>query len=253
MIKSNEPYKILIVEDEPAIRESLAEMLEIKNYLVIVAKNGIDGLKAVHEQNPDLIISDVMMPEMDGFEFLKEIRSNSATSLIPIIMLTAKIELESRLHGLELGADDYLTKPFEFRELQLKIHNLLFSRAKLVNKLSPNLGQQDFFSQDELFLKKLNLLLENRIEDSKLRTDELAIQLHMSLSTFNRRIKNVIGKSPNQYLREFRLKRARAMIRLNYGNLSEIAGKTGFSSLSYFSTSYKQYFGENPKDAFVEK
>ena len=241
-------YRILIVEDDEALKESISDMLEIKGYDVSTAQNGLLGINAVKEKKPDLIISDVMMPEMDGFEMLKEIKMNPDMDLIPIIMLTAKVELESKLKGLELGADDYLTKPFEFRELNLKIHNLLQSREKLVRKIVTTPQKFVVASQDDIFLNKLNLLLNEQLNNPKLLTESIASQLNMSLSTFNRRLQKITGKSPNQYLKEFRLNRAKEMIQLNYGNISEIANKTGYSSIAYFSSSYKDFFGNNPTE-----
>ncbi len=229
------------------MRESLQDMLEINGYEITLAENGLKGLDAIQQQRPDLIISDVMMPEMDGFELLEKIREDTQTELIPVVMLTARVELESKLRGLELGADDYITKPFEFRELNLKISNLLRRREKLIHSSHTMPAKPSGMSQDAVFLKKLHLLLDELIEDPKLQMDAIASQLNMSLSTFNRRLKKVTGKAPNRYVKEYRLERSRQMIRLNYGNLSEVAFKTGFSSLSYFSSCYKEHFGTSPK------
>lgn len=246
-------FTILIVEDEDSIRESLQDMLEINGYNVTVAENGVEALKSIQEQKPDLIISDVMMPEMDGFEFLKAVKCNTKTELVPIIMLTAKVELESKLYGLELGADDYITKPFEFRELNLKINNLLQRYQKLIKTLSTLPKENVIDSQDSVFIKKLNLLFDEQLDNSKLNMDDIASQLNMSSSTFNRWHKKIVGKSPNQYIKEYRLNRAKEMIQLNYGSVSEIAFKTGFSSLSYFSTVYTDFFGINPSDDYPLK
>jgi len=243
----NTQHHILIVEDEKAIRESLQDMLEINGYVVAIAENGLEGLKSIQEQKPNLIISDVMMPFMDGFELLRVMKSSFETELIPIIMLTAKVELESKLYGLELGADDYITKPFEFRELNLKINNLLVKHKKLTDNINRGVKAT---SQDVVFIKKLHLLLDEQIDNSKLSIDIIASQLNMSISTFSRWHKKIIKSSPNQYLKEYRLNRAKEMIQLNYGNVSEIALKTGFSSLSYFSTVYTDFFGINPSDDY---
>lgn len=243
-------HTILIVEDERALRESISAMLELHGYKVILSENGKEGLEITHKHMPDLIISDIMMPEMDGFEFLHEIRSNPDTELIPIIMLTARADLESKLQGLELGADDYTTKPFEFRVLHLKIINLLQRRQKLLDALKPTLEQDSLESANVVFLKQLDLLLSEQIGDPKLLTGNIALQLNMSHSTFNRRLKKLTGKSPNQYTKEFRLQKARRMILMNYGNVSEIAFKTGFGSLAYFSSQYKTHFGSNPSGDF---
>ena len=166
--------------------------------------------------------------------------------------MTAKVELESKLRGLEIGADDYITKPFEFKELALKISNLLRTRKKLISKTGPA-NSSEPVSQDSIFIKKLNLLLNEQLDNSKLRIESVAFQLNLSLSTFQRKLKNITGKSPNQYIKEHRLLRARTMINVNYGNLSEIARQTGFGSLSYFSKAYKDFFGTTPSDDYPEK
>lgn len=246
------PHRILIVEDEAVIRASLRDMLEMNDYQVDVAANGLQGLNAIEEKTPDLVLSDIMMPEMDGFELLEALKNKRETELLPIIMLTAKVELESKLHGLELGADDYITKPFEFRELKLKIHNLLQRYKKLEEKLSAA-STQNMDSQDAVFVRKLNLLFDEQIGNVHLSIEQVASQLNMSVSTFNRWHKRILGKSPNQYMKEYRLNRAKEMIRINYGSISEIAHKTGFGSLSYFSTVYTDFFGQNPSHDFPQK
>ena len=122
--------RLLVIEDDLNIRESLAEMLDLHGFEVLLAENGRTGLRLAMENLPGLIITDIMMPEMNGFEMLSSLRKQQQTELVPVIVLTAKVELESKLKGLELGADDYLTKPFAFRELHLKINNLLQTREK---------------------------------------------------------------------------------------------------------------------------
>jgi len=240
-------YQILIVEDDAAIRESLTELLEVNNFRVRQAVNGKKGLEEVNGKLPDLILCDIKMPIMDGYEFLINIRKNAATELIPVIMITAKVDFESKLHGLELGVDDYITKPFEFKELFLKVTNLLNTRKKIAQSLSVLPLTTSFQSQDEVLIKKLKLIIEENIERSSISVEDIAKQLFMSTSTFQRKIKCIINKTPNQFIKEYRLKRAKSMIQLNYGTLSEIAFKTGFTSLSYFSASYKNFFGHNPK------
>tara|TARA_R110001592_G_scaffold236456_3_gene494779 strand:- start:9 stop:752 length:744 start_codon:yes stop_codon:yes gene_type:complete len=241
-------YKILIVEDDVAIRESLIDMLEINEYIVFSVENGLKGLELIEQQHLDLIISDVAMPEMDGFELLKKIRDNAKTELIPTIMLTAKVELESKLKGLEMGADDYITKPFEFRELHLKINNLIQKQEKLIHHFSLIPDKNLMPSQDIIFLKKLKFLLEENITESKLQIDFLAKHLCMSTSTLQRKVKKITGKPTVQIIKEFKLKKAQEMITANYGTLSEIAYKSGFNSLSYFSTSYKEFLRKTPTE-----
>lgn len=242
-------YHILLIEDEQAIRESLSEMLEIFGHKVVGAINGKEGLEQLEVVIPDIIITDVMMPEMDGFDFLKAIRKKEEYSMIPVIMLTAKVDVESKLHGLELGADDYITKPFEFRELNLKINNILKSRERIIELAT----QEDpldkkIISQEEIFLKKFRLLLDESLGNVELNVSFLAKHLNMSSSTLQRRVQKIIGQPTVQVIKEYKLVRAQRMIKANYGTLSEIAFKTGFKSLAYFSTSYKEHFGHSPKE-----
>lgn len=243
-------FTILTVEDDIAIGETLTVLLEKYGFDSILAKDGSEGLSMIDAEKPDLVITDVMMGGMNGFELLAEIRRRPGTELLPVIMLTAKIDLRSRLHGLELGADDYLTKPFEFQELYLKISNLLNTRIKI--QQSPEATRHKGFekSEKEAFLNKLESIVDERMEAQDLKINVIADLLNMSLSTFQRKIKKFTGKSAVSWLNDYKLTRARKLIRLGYGTLSEIATKCGFKSLSYFSTSYKQFFGRNPSSDY---
>jgi len=222
------------------------DILDVEYQHIFTAKNGEEGLKEVVKNRPDLIISDIMMPVMDGFGFLKEIRKNPDTELIPVIFLTGKVMLETKLKSLEFGADDYITKPFEIKELLLKVQNLIKTRRKMLQMLHSNPEKVFSESQDEVFLKKIKLALEDNLKDVDLSMDLLAEQLHISSSTLQKKLKKITGKSVSRFVREYRLKRARDLIDLDYGNISEIASKTGFRNVSYFSSSYKEFFGDNP-------
>lgn len=236
---NSDTRNILIVEDDKAILEILIELLELHNYNVTSAVNGKKGLQAIQKEIPDLVILDVMMPEMDGFEVLKRIRANSKTELVPVIMLTAKADLESHMTGLTLNADDYVTKPFEFPVLDLKIRNLIAKHEKLNGTNKPA-------SREAVFLHKLNSIIDDQLSNSELSVADISNSLNISSSTFNRQLKKVCNKTPNNYVKEYRLNRAKEMIISDIGNVSQIAFKTGFSSLSYFSSQYKNHFGTNP-------
>lgn len=247
---SGKTARILVVEDEVLIRESIMDMLEMNDFIPVPAKNGSVAMEIIRSEKPDLILSDLMMPVMDGFELIRQVRANRETELIPFIMITAKVDLESKLEGLELGVDDYITKPFEFRELLLKITNFLTARDKLLQR---NLVQPDgpgFYSSESVLLNKLRLTLEEHLEHENISIDFLCKQLYMSPATLNRRIRNLTGKSPGQIVKEFKLKKARNMILMNFGSLSEIAVKSGFNSLSYFSSAYKEFYGCSPNEDF---
>lgn len=239
-------YKILYIEDEKHIRDTMTDIFELQGFDISTAGNGKEGLEKLKKNKPDIIISDIMMPEMDGFEFINIIRKNKETELIPLIFVTAKTLNTEKLMGLELGADDYIVKPFEFQELLLKVRNILNTRKKLLQKLYTEPEKIITESQDEIFLKELKLIIEDKISDPDLSLDDIARSINYSTSTLQRRLKVITGKSVSQFIREYRLKRARALILLNYGTLSEIVKKTGFSNIQYFSQSYKEFFNISP-------
>jgi len=237
---------ILIVEDEALLRESLADLLAMNGYTVQTAKNGLEGLGKLRDLDIDLVLCDITMPVMDGYEFVKAVRASKSLELLPIIFLTARIEFASKLKGLELGIDDYITKPFEFRELKLKMRNLLHRQKKQAAQQVEPAPQGAAIPADTMFLKQLQLVLSEQMANSNLTTTAVASHMHMSLSTFSRHLKRLTGKVPNQYIREVRLERARQMIASGYGNITEIALACGFASLSYFSTCYKEQYGHSP-------
>jgi len=247
MEKKLSGYSILVIEDDRSIRESLVELLEVSGFKVLTANNGKKGLECINRLIPDLVLTDIMMPEMDGFEVLKNIRSNPKTELLPVIMLTAKVDLNSKLHGLGLAANDYITKPFQFKELHLKISNLLNTRNKLLYQSNASFDTNTITSGDQIFLKKLRLLLDQNIDQPKLQVDFLAEHLCMSPSTLQRKVKKITGKPTVQVVKEYKLRRAQEMVISGYGTLSEIAFKSGFNSLAYFSSCYKDFFGKSPK------
>lgn len=241
-----EKIRILLVEDEVNVRETVAEVLRIKGFFVLLADTGKKALEVLKRNTVDLIVSDIMMPEMDGYEFLEELRKRPDTELIPVIFVTAKVDLDDRLKGLERGVNDYITKPFEIKELIARINNLVAERKRLIKRAisEPDAIQVD--SEDEVFLKKIKMILEEYISVPELGVDLMAEQLNMSRSTLQKKIKKITNKSVTQFVREFRLKRAKYLLTEGHGNISEVSRKTGFNSVSYFSSSYKNYFGKSP-------
>ncbi len=254
---------ILIVEDNYDMREYIKEILE-KDYVVEEAVNGEQGIRKAESIIPDLIISDMMMPKMDGNEMTRILKNSEKTSHIPVIILTAKIGHENKLEGLETGADDYLTKPFDIKELQVRIKNLINLRKKLQEKLSKiemsaatvkensSLSNQSkpvkLRSVDERFLDKIEKIINEHISEEDFSTEELGRKLGMSYSQVFRKIKALTGKSPNLFVRSIRLLKAKAMIENGDGNISEIAYSVGFSSPVYFSKCFKEEFGYPPKN-----
>lgn len=238
--------RILLIEDESDIRENLAELFENRSFTVFTAENGRFGYEKAREIIPDAIISDVIMPVMDGFEFLEAIKNDARTMHIPVIMLTAKSMLESKLKGLKIGADDYVTKPFEFEELLARVQSAVTNRRRVLQKIKIAPSEKDVESKDDVFLRKVIAAVEKNIDNFNFSIDDLAREIGYSRSSIQKKIKVLTGKTTSQLIREFRLERARQLIQQDAGFLSEIALAVGFNSLSYFSNSYKEYFGVPP-------
>ncbi|NJM94684.1 MAG: response regulator transcription factor [Cytophagales bacterium] len=160
--------KVLIVEDDLNILETMADLLEINRYEVYKASDGLRGLEQLERQVPDVIISDIMMPYMDGFDFLRHVRQNRETEHVPVLFVTAKVTLDSKIMGLEFGADDYITKPFEMKELLLKIRNLIDRRAKIIRAILTNPDQVDELDRDREFLRNIKLTWSHHITNPDL-------------------------------------------------------------------------------------
>ena len=219
-------------------------------YKIIEAANGKEGITKAEEVIPDLIISDVMMPEMDGYKFCERIKTKELTSHIPVILLTAKADRESKLTGLETGADDYLSKPFDADELKLIVRNLIEQRKKVRERFSREITlepkQIAITSFDEKFLNKVMTIIEDHIGDENFSIDELSREVGYSNMHFYRKLKALAGETPSQFLRTIRLKRAAELLRKKSDNVTQIAYSVGFSSLSYFNKCFKEQFGVTP-------
>jgi CheY-like chemotaxis protein/AraC-like DNA-binding protein len=253
---------ILVVEDNYDMREYIKESLG-EDYCVEEAVNGEQGVRKAENIIPDLIISDMMMPKMDGNVMTRILKNDEKTSHIPIIILTAKSGQESKLEGLETGADDYLTKPFDIKELQVRIKNLINVRRKLqekfrnagyVNTETEHGSQADKIRNlilkgiDEKFINKVLGVIDEHISEESLSVEEIGNEVGMSRAQFYRKIIALTGMSPRIYLRTIRLVKAKKMIEEKQGNISEIAFSVGFSSPSYFAKCFKDEFGYTPSD-----
>lgn len=238
---------IVIIEDQTSIRENLKDIFELNDYKTIAVSNALEGLNVIYQNNPDMVVTDVMMPDMSGFEMVERIRSNSAYAHIPIIFLTAKTAFEDKMFGLNLGAVDYITKPFDVKELLQKVKNLteFAVKQRIVSMVQPE--ALDVKSNDELFVEQLKEIIQSNLNNDRLDADFLAVKLNYSSSSIHKKIKNITQKSTNQFIREYKLDLAKQMILKPHANISEIAFNLGFNSLSYFSKSYKSYFGVSPK------
>ncbi len=250
---SNNSRILLVVEDNADVRRYVVEQLQDR-YQVLEAEHGKAGLELALTHIPDLIISDVMMPEMDGIELCKRLKQNEKTSHIPIIILTAKADRTDRLEGLQIGADDYLTKPFDSEELQLRATNLVQQRQQLIERFS-KIGSVAIrpvkpVSPEEIFLQKAVKIVRERMEDEEFGVVELADALLMSRHQLHRKIKALTDKSPSVFIRSLRLQAAKDLLQQGEYNVSEVAFRLGFNSLAYFSKCFAQEFGQ-PPSAFI--
>lgn len=251
-ITAHSQYKILIVEDEAEIGDFLMNSLNEK-YTISIAKNGLDGLAKIKLNEPDLIVSDVMMPEMDGFEMCEKIKTDPVTCHIPVILLTALGDKENIIRGLEFGADDYISKPFSLRHLELRVEKLLENNHRIKeyfskNSVIPEVGIE-ISGRDKDFLNKVIDAIESNLSDSNFGVEELAKEIGLSPSQFYRRLKQLTGQIPNGYLRNYRLQKAAELLKSNAGlNVAEVMYQIGIESSSYFSTSFKKLHGVSPSE-----
>lgn len=232
------------------MRQFIKERL-LPHYRVTEAENGEKGLKTALKNPPDLIVTDLMMPRMDGIEFCKRIKTELLTSHIPVIMLTAKAGRENKIEGLETGADDYLTKPFDGKELLVRIKNLIEQRQRLRElfgkrdtKVNP--GEVTVTSLDQRFLEQLLYLLEAEHADPGFGVPQMQQALAMSKTQLHRKLKSLTNESPGELLRNFRLKMAAQLLRQKEDSITRIAYKVGFNNLSYFAKCFKELYGQSP-------
>jgi len=248
LIDTDKPL-LLIVEDNSDVRHYIISHLE-DDYRIQEAIDGEDGLTQALNHIPDLIISDVMMPKMDGFELCDKLKTDEKTSHIPIIMLTAKATSEDKLEGYETGADDYIMKPFEAAELKVRIKNLIEIRRKLHKKFSSDDFSipKEFSSIDERFLNKVMKVINEHVSEENFSIELLSKESAMSKEQIYKKLKALTGKSPSLFLRSIRLVRAKKMIKENKMTISEISYLVGFSSPAYFTKCFKEEFGKSPSD-----
>ncbi|KQC29572.1 hybrid sensor histidine kinase/response regulator transcription factor [Flagellimonas eckloniae] len=245
-------HTVLVVENEVDVQTFLMGTLS-ETYNVTLANNGVEGLQKIKQQQPDLIISDIMMPEMDGFEFCEKIKSDTTTCHIPVLLLTALGENQDIIKGLEFGADEYISKPFSIKHLELRIEKLIQNNVQLKEYFSKNstLPKKDIgiSKRDKEFLSNVIDIIENNISNSNFGIEELASKIGLSTSHFYRRLKQLTGQIPNVYLRNYRLQRAAELLKNNEGlNVAEVMYQIGIESNSYFSTSFKKLHGVSPSE-----
>lgn len=267
----NERAKVLVVEDNDDIREYIRQALE-NQFVVLTARNGLEGLKKVQEENPDFVISDIMMPEMDGVTLCRSIKEDILTSHISVILLTAKDALRDKEEGYEAGADSYLTKPFSAKLLLSRIHNILRQRRTIASQLmsrplpiSPEAEQGKVTPPDDeikeksdaekalnpldhQFIDKINNIINENISLEDLGVSFLAERMCMSQSSLYRKLMAIVGVSANEYIRHIRLGRAEEMLRSGEMNITEVAFSTGFGSHSSFGKAFRKEYGMSPSE-----
>ncbi|GAB3808451.1 two-component regulator propeller domain-containing protein [Spirosoma humi] len=241
---------VLIVEDNTELREFLAAELAV-SYQVLSAPNGETGWQLAQTELPDIVLSDLMMPQMDGYELTHRIKNHPATDHIAVILLSAKAAHQSRMEGLQKGADDYLAKPFHLDELQARLHNLITRQQKLQDQYHRQLTQPDtevpLESIQDPFLHQIYSILDKHLDDSTISVDWLAEQVAMSRKTLYRKIHTLIQLAPNELIRQYRLRKAADLLRAGHG-ATETAYLVGFKTPSHFSILFKEFYHKTPSE-----
>ncbi|MFD2828206.1 two-component regulator propeller domain-containing protein [Leeuwenhoekiella polynyae] len=250
----NEPEKpntLLIIEDNFELRTYLKEQLK-DYYKVVEAINGEEGLEQALKIIPDVILTDVLMPQMDGVEFCRRLKRDIKTSHIPVLMLTAKAQTDDWLAGLDAGADAYINKPFNIKIVRSQLKQLIENRQKLFTKYFSELSTADLkansTSIDKKFIAKVINYIYKNIDDPKLNVENLANELYLSRSQLYRKIKALTGQTANEFIRKIRLEKAKELLENGEESVSEIGYKVGFSTPSYFTRCFKSEFGKLPTD-----
>ncbi|MEN8155604.1 MAG: two-component regulator propeller domain-containing protein [Bacteroidota bacterium] len=244
-------YELLIVEDNMELASFLKHHFS-GVFKVIIAGNGEEALKRIKKAQPDLIISDIMMPHMDGFRLCNAVKNSIETSHIPMILLTSKVDAESRVDGLLLGADAYISKPFNLKELDLQVRNILRSRENLRKHLSGT----DSFSEttdslgnrDQVFIKQLSDTVFRHLDDGRFGVDQFCKEMNVSRTHLHMKLKKMTGLTSSEFIRNIRLKEANKLLLKGEFSVSEIAYRVGFNDPAYFSRAFKKLFNKNPSE-----
>ncbi|WP_439183365.1 response regulator transcription factor [Carboxylicivirga taeanensis] len=240
--------KLLLVEDNPELLDNLAIELS-DQYQVLKASNGEEGFQVASQELPDIIVSDVMMPKMNGHQLCVKLKSELSTCHIPIVLLTALDSPEYKREGLEHGADAYLEKPFDIKLLRVQIANLLKNRQLLKKQfLEPSTQVEEVTtnSTDQAFLEQIKAFVINNLDSEKLTVKNTAKELGMSRPVLYRKIKSMTDVSPQQFLMTIKLQEAARIMKEDGKNISETAYLIGFTDPKYFSQTFKRYFGVTP-------
>ena len=251
---SSEKPTILIAEDNNELRVFLKTVLSVK-YDILEAENGREALEIAKNSIPDMILTDVMMPEMSGLELAKAIKEDINISHIPLVLLTAKTDMENKLEALQYGVDDYITKPFSSAYLEARIENLLKLRKQLQELYRSSLtsgvispSKPNVVSQDDIFIQRIMKFIEDNIDNSELTIEDIAMHIGFSRSAFFKKLKSLTGLAPVEFLKEVRIQRAAQLIESGEYNFSEITYMVGINDPRYFSRCFKQKFGMSPRE-----
>lgn len=242
---------LLLVDDNKDIIDFLVADLSAR-YEIRTAYNGKKAMDILESETINLIISDVMMPVMDGFEFCRLVKSNFHSSHIPVILLTAKDTLQSKIQGLEYGADAYIEKPFSPEHLHAQISNLLANRSKVKDYFATShlahIKSMAFTREDEQFLEKMNHIILDKMHDENFDVEDLAREMNMSRPTLYRKVKDISNLTPNELINITRLKRAATLLAEARYKIYEISDMVGYSSQTYFGRSFQKQFGLSPSE-----
>ena len=240
---------LLLVEDNTGVRNYIRDNLE-EEYSILEAVDGEDGLKKSIEQIPDLIISDIMMPKMDGIELCKKLKTDERTSHIPIILLTAKATSRDKITGYETGADDYIMKPFDIKELHARINNLIDQRKKLRKHFQQerifNLDNKNITSIDRKFLERAVKIINEHISDISFGVESFASEMSIGRTSLYKKIIALVGEPPGDFIKRIRLGKAGSLLHRKAGNITQIALEVGFNNPAYFSRCFKKQFSITP-------
>ena len=246
-------HRVLVVDDDYEMAHYITTELG-QYYKFNVCPNGKEGLKELLTGNYDLVVSDVMMPEMDGFTLLRMIKSNANVAHIPVIMLTSKADIGNRLEGLERGADAFLPKPFDVEELHMSIENLIVGRQRLKGKYSGAQQQADKVEvkevkgNDELLMERVMKSINKNLSNSDFNVDMLTMEVGISRAQLHRKMKEITGISTSEFIRNIRLEQAARLLREQKINVTQVAYTVGFSNLAHFSTIFRKHFGIAPTE-----
>ena len=249
-VRSRTDYKILVVDDDKDVCRFIKEELD-QLYKVQTAPDGKEAVKMIYEDMPDLIVADVVMPEMDGYELVYMLKHNSQTCHIPVILLTSRTETEDRIYGIEQGADAYLDKPFVMEELKTRIHTMLanVSRQKgCLQKAEDEIKSPEVDSNDDLLVKRVMKVIDMHLADVDFTVEMLAREVGLSRVQLHRKLKALLGVSASDLIRNVRLKQAACLLREKKMNVSQAAYAVGFPNQAYFSVAFRKYYGMSPSD-----